>query len=109
MKTKSPHVKKTALIGTLRKTINSLLTPELFFIKIAVVGFAFLYPASSTKAATSYYWDTNGPTAGAGGATPSGLWEDPNWSTNSTGGTSTITNWVEGGFPRFAAGSDATG
>src|ERR1041385_3703508 len=59
-------------------------------------------------AATSYYWDINGATAGAGGATPSGLWEGANWSTDSTGASATG-NWVEGGFPRFAAGSDATG
>src|ERR1035438_1385954 len=53
--------------------------------------------ATNAKA-QSLYWDINGATAGAGGATPSGSWEAPNWSTDPTGASATG-NWVEGGVP----------
>jgi autotransporter-associated beta strand protein len=58
---------------------------------------------------TSYYFDVNGATAGSG-VTDGGTynWEDPNWSTDSTGDSATG-NWVDGGFPVFSAGTDATG
>src|SRR4051794_24670902 len=58
--------------------------------------------------AANYYWDINGTTAGSGGATPSGVWEDPNWATV-TGGAAATGNWAEGNFPRFSAATDATG
>ena len=57
---------------------------------------------------TIYYWDINGNTAGAGGPTPSGSWESAFWTTDFTGSSPTV-NWVEGNFPVFSAGTDATG
>jgi fibronectin-binding autotransporter adhesin len=57
------------------------------------------------------HWDTNGSTAGAGGATPSGTWDaaTTNWSTDSAGSVATEA-WPTGGFtPFFGAGGDATG
>ena len=65
--------------------------------------------ANNALAATSYYWDINGPVAGAGGGnSPTGSWEGTNWTTSSSG-TSLTGNWVEGSFPRFCAGTTATG
>jgi autotransporter-associated beta strand protein len=54
------------------------------------------------------YWDLNGATAGAGGASPTGTWSSSSWSA-STAGTAATTPWVAGGNAVFAAGSDATG
>jgi fibronectin-binding autotransporter adhesin len=60
------------------------------------------------------YWDLNGSTPGAGGATPGGTWNavDPNWNDSGDGaGTGTVT-WATGGQGQiavFAAGTDATG
>ncbi len=75
---------------------------------VAAFGLLICLLASTAKAQTKYYWDINGTALGAGGATPSGVWEDANWNTDSTGGGSPI-NLPENEFPRFAAGSDATG
>ena len=84
-----------------------ILTSKSFrFIPAALcLGLALL--ANNAKAANSF-WDINGTTAGAGGPTPSGNWEDASWSTDSTGASATAT-WNEGDFPEFAAGTDATG
>ncbi len=51
-------------------------------------------PMAVKTPAASYYWDTNGGTAGAGG-TPSGTWQSScsNWSTNSAG-SSTISAYT---------------
>ncbi len=59
--------------------------------------------------AQSLYWDINGSTAGAGGASPSGTWDGitPNW--NNSAGTGTPGDWVSGDTAVFSAGSDATG
>ncbi|HEX7653765.1 MAG TPA: hypothetical protein VF607_09680, partial [Verrucomicrobiae bacterium] len=54
------------------------------------------------------YWDINGATAGAGGATPSGLWSGANWSTSSAG-TAATASWTSGNTAIFSAGTDATG
>lgn len=55
------------------------------------------------------YWDNNGATAGAGGASPSGNWDaSASWS-NSITGTAATASWVAGGSAVFAAGSDAAG
>jgi len=56
------------------------------------------------------YWDTNGVTAGAGGASPTGNWDAASsfWSASTTGETDTA-SWIAGGSAVFAAGSDATG
>jgi autotransporter-associated beta strand protein len=56
-----------------------------------------------------HYWDTNGLTAGAGGATPTGTWDgSEKWTSSSLGDTAT-SSWISGSFAAFAAGTDATG
>lgn len=56
------------------------------------------------------YWDLNGVTAGAGGITPSGIWNSSNtyWN-SSTDGTGSAAAWTAGNTAIFAAGSDTTG
>lgn len=56
------------------------------------------------------YWDSNGATAGAGGATPSGTWDaaTANWNATSAG-TDATNAWTTGLTAVFAAGTDATG
>ncbi|MFM7243347.1 MAG: beta strand repeat-containing protein [Planctomycetaceae bacterium] len=62
------------------------------------------------------YWDTNGPTPGAGGPTPSGTWSSAaaNWSPNAAGDAATSA-WVsgtgagDGAVAFFSSGTDATG
>ncbi len=59
--------------------------------------------------AANLYWDANGITAGAGGATPSGTWGTDNfWSTSSAGTAATAT-WTSGETAVFSAGTDAAG
>jgi hypothetical protein len=62
--------------------------------------------------AANYYLDVNGPTTqpGASGVTAGSTynWDDPIWTTTSAGNIATV-NYVNGNFPRFAAGTDATG
>ncbi|MFO0789336.1 MAG: autotransporter-associated beta strand repeat-containing protein [Pirellulales bacterium] len=60
--------------------------------------------------ADTKYWDIDGATAGAGGATPAGTWDTAtsNWTTDSTG-ASAGTTWVAGDTAVFAAGTNATG
>ena len=54
-------------------------------------------------------WDLNGATAGAGGATPAGIWDAANTYWNDAAGTGTAAAWTAGATAAFAAGSDATG
>ena len=56
------------------------------------------------------YWDTNGATAGAGGTSPSGIWDTStsSWNDNS-GGTTGTSKWSAGETAIFSAGTDATG
>ena len=71
---------------------------------VTMVAFAFM--AGPAQAAT-VYWDTNGVTAGAGGATPAGTWDavSTNWGTaNGDGATAA---WVANNRAHFAAGTDA--
>src|SRR5690349_15287559 len=77
--------------------------------KLAPVLVACIVLASNAKAATSYYLDQNGTTPGSG-ITANGTysWEGSVWNTDSTGVAAPVA-WVDGGFARFAAGSDATG
>jgi hypothetical protein len=62
--------------------------------------------------AANYYLDVNGPTTqpGASGVTAGSTyqWDDPIWTTVSAGNIATV-NYVDGNFPRFAAGTDAVG
>ena len=66
-----------------------------------------LIAVASAQAAT-YYWDTNGGSAGAGD-TPEGIWGSNSfWNTNSTGGTgSFITTSGTGDALNFVAGPAA--
>jgi autotransporter-associated beta strand protein len=64
------------------------------------------------RAQSSIYWDINGSTNGAGGATPSGTWSSSatNWNTNSSGGAGSIGGWSGTlNTAVFSAGGDATG
>jgi fibronectin-binding autotransporter adhesin len=72
-----------------------------------VAGFCGQVLAQST-----FYWDTNGTTAGAGGPSPNGTWSTSvaNWNSSSLG-TSATSNWTTaaaGNNPQFSAGTDAT-
>lgn len=59
--------------------------------------------------APSAFWDANGLTAGAGGATPIGTWgTDDFWSSNAAGDVATAA-FSAGNEAVFAAGADATG
>ncbi len=59
----------------------------------------------------SNYWDINGSTANAGGATPSGTWNTSQAFWNNATGTGTPYVWGNTGLETavFAAGTDATG
>lgn len=59
---------------------------------------------------TFRYWDTNGITAGSGGATPSGTWDaaSANWNNAAGSGTATVWNGTNEAAV-FSAGTDATG
>ncbi len=59
--------------------------------------------------ANTLYWDINGNTAGAGGATPSGTWNTAltNWSASANGDAS-IQAWSSNSAAIFSAGTDAT-
>lgn len=66
-------------------------------------GFLTVAPASAG------YWDSNGATAGAGGATPAGSWgSDAYWSPSAAGDAATA-GWTPGAIAVFAAGTDAIG
>jgi autotransporter-associated beta strand protein len=59
------------------------------------------------------YWDIDGATAGAGGATPAGTWDNAtaNWNLDpqGDGDTGGGTTWTAGGNAVFSAGTDASG
>ena len=59
--------------------------------------------------AGNLYWDANGATAGAGGATPTGTWGTDNFWTTSSAGTLATIAWTAGETVVFSAGTDATG
>ena len=82
-----------------------------------VTAFAAVVALTTTASAQStVYWDIDGATPGAGGATPSGTWSGTaaNWSPNAAGDAVTA-GWVsgtgagDGNVAFFSAGSDATG
>jgi autotransporter-associated beta strand protein len=61
---------------------------------------------------TALWWDINGVTSGAGGATVNGTWSatQTNWNTDSTGfGSGTVEGWVTDGAASFSAGTSSTG
>jgi fibronectin-binding autotransporter adhesin len=67
----------------------------------------------TVSGAPSQYWDSDGATSGAGGATPVGTWDPSatsNWNSDSTGGAGgSVSTWTAGRQAVFAAGTDATG
>jgi hypothetical protein len=103
---------KTLLFDTLQIMKTSMFITRSF---IATLGLA-LALTTHVQGATLKYWDIDGATAGAGGATPSGTWDTTtaNWNTSSAG-TSDATTFVSGTSTAtaqtavFCAGTDATG
>jgi autotransporter-associated beta strand protein len=75
-----------------------------------LLGLAALAFLAVPASATTYYWDSNGSTAGAG-TTPTGTWgTNMFWSTNANGTIApTVINTVVGDTLYFSAGTDATG
>ena len=76
---------------------------------LALLTLGSLFTGSALAA--NLFWDINGATAGAGGATPSGTWDTgttANWTTDSTG-SSAATTWASANTAIFSAGTDATG
>jgi autotransporter-associated beta strand protein len=77
------------------------------------IAFVVLLFSSAVRAQATFYWDINGNTAGAGGASPSATWStanaDKNWSTSSAGTSGGNKKWTSGNFAVFSAGTDATG
>lgn len=74
-----------------------------------VVSVAAIHCLGSQNASAQFYWDVDGDTPGAGGATPTGNWEDANWS-SSPDGDAVTENWFDGlDVAVFSAGTDATG
>jgi hypothetical protein len=68
-----------------------------------------LIGASQDLHAQIQYWDINGTTAGAGGASPSGTWSASSTNFGSSDGTAATSTFVPGATPAFSAGADATG
>jgi autotransporter-associated beta strand protein len=77
-----------------------------------IIGLALLSKTDAFGLAL-YFWDTNGATPGAGGATPTGTWGvDAFWSKDDSAGnlgTQATVAWPAGNFAVFCAGNDATG
>lgn len=73
----------------------------------AFAATTILFQSQSAQAG-NFYWDIDGATPGAGGATPSGNWDDANWSFTDAGDVAGET-LLDGDTPVFAAGADATG
>ena len=83
------------------------LGPVVLLLLAVCLGYA------NQASAQTLYWDINGTTAGAGGATPAGTWSttggsNKKWSTSSAGTVTTV-NWTSGNDAVFSAGTDATG
>jgi fibronectin-binding autotransporter adhesin len=68
---------------------------------------------STARAQSTLYWDIDGGTAGAGGATPAGMWDTttPNWNLDQQGDADLggATTWTPGDDAIFSAGTDASG
>ncbi len=75
-----------------------------------VAGLIVCGLAVSHSRATNRYFDVNGTTAGSGVTTGSTYsWENAVWNNNDATGTTATAAWTEGDFPRFSAGTDASG
>src|SRR5687768_3282659 len=68
----------------------------------------FLLTTITSLHAAPAYWDIDGATAGAGGATPAGAWTNTFWSTSADGDIATGL-WTADDTAVFSAGTDATG
>jgi hypothetical protein len=78
-------------------------------LKKLILGTIFLSSLVPFAHAANAYFDQNNATPGSGitaGGTYS--WEGNVWTSDGTGSSSTFA-WVDGDFPRFSAGTDATG
>lgn len=79
-----------------------------FSIRSVIIYVMALLATMPASAATFYYWDTDGATSGAGGATPTGTWgTDAFWSPDSNGAATTAA-W-SANHAVFSAGNEATG
>jgi autotransporter-associated beta strand protein len=80
--------------------------------RFAALALASFTVALTHSHAASYYWDTDGLTPGAGGATPNGAWttDGTTWSASPNGSlaTSAFTTTADDDLV-FSAGTDATG
>jgi autotransporter-associated beta strand protein len=77
-------------------------------VQIVASLICFALGGDSVNAAVKY-WDIDGATAGAGGATPSGTWDtgtNANWTQDSTG-SSAAEMWAADDSAVFSAGTDA--
>ncbi|MBA4149241.1 MAG: autotransporter-associated beta strand repeat-containing protein [Verrucomicrobia bacterium] len=73
----------------------------------ALIAAAIFCTVPVSQAATLYYWDSNGSSAGAG-SQPNGTWgEDAYWNVVREGTGSTV-GWTADDHAVFAAGTDAT-
>ena len=73
---------------------------------LAALSLSALGPASR---AADVYWDIDGATPGAGGATPAGTWDTENtayWSADPAGASAPLV-WHDGDSAIFSAGTDA--
>ncbi len=68
----------------------------------------FVAPPGRAEAALSY-WDADGSTPGAGGATPSGTWGVSSFWSPSAAGTSNTAAWTDADTAVFSAGTNAVG
>lgn len=76
----------------------------------AFAAFAAMAVSPGPVSAVDVYWDLNGATTGAGGTSPSDVWDSLNafWNPLSNG-TGTVAAWNSGDTAVFSAGTDATG
>jgi autotransporter-associated beta strand protein len=71
---------------------------------------AVAFSSAASAVPMAAYWDVNGPISGAGGQSPSGIWDttSTNWTADPTGGSATIP-WINDRTATFSAGTDAVG
>lgn len=86
------------------------LTPVILAVTLGIIALVALPRAA---AQTTFYWDRNGSSSGAGNtdATLSGIWDTTttaNWNTNS-GGITAPETFTSGGNAVFSAGTSASG
>ena len=78
-------------------------------LKLIATIICFTLSSAAAHAATKF-WDLDGATSGAGGATPAGIWDilTANWSLDPAGELA-ATTWIAGDEAVFSAGTNATG